>query len=376
MSSQTRSPRTARAGRLVRRLALPVVAGLVLVGCAGTPHHSAAPATTARNGPPSSSAPTRGPVNVYAHDGVGMFAPPAAHAPYLLYVPESAGDGVDVVDPVKMKIIAHYKTGLDPQHVVPSWDEKTLYSTNDLSNTLTPFDPLTGRPKGPNIRVDDPYNMYFTPDGRHAIIVAEARQHLDFRDPHTFALDKRLVVSCPGIDHGDFSADGSFAIFSCEFGGKMVKVDLRTETVAGYLTLPGSSTQDVKLSPDGKIFYAADMYLGGVHLISAATFRQVGFVKTGKDAHGLYISRDGRDLYVSNRGAGSVSVIDVATNKVVQVWKIPGGGSPDMGNVSPDGKTLWLSGRYNATVYAISTVDGSVRQIHVPNKPHGLCVWP
>ena len=353
----------------------------MLAGCGGT-HAAARHSPTTTGTTTSSAAPSavptgpNGQVDVYAHDGVGMLAPAAAHAPYLLYVPESAGDGVDVVNPITMTIIAHYKTGLDPQHVVPSWDEKTLYSTNDLANTITPFNPLTGKPDGPNIPVDDPYNMYFTPDGKHAIIVAEARQHLDFRDPHTFALQKRVVVNCPGIDHGDFSADGSFAIFSCEFAGKIVKIDLRTETVAGYLTLPGSSTQDVKLSPNGKIFYIADMYLGGVHLISADTFRQVGFVKTGKDAHGLYISRDGKDLYVSNRGAGSVSVIDVATNTVVKVWTIPGGGSPDMGNVSPDGTTLWLSGRYNAAVYAFNTTTGAVRTMHVPNKPHGICVWP
>lgn len=355
---------------------LPTVLVLLVAGCGGghpaaTSHAStaAAPHTTA----PSTGGPT---VNIYAHDQAGMLAPAAAKAPYLLYVPESAGNGVDVVDPIKMKIIAHYTTGLDPQHVVPSWDLKTLYSTNDLANSLTPFNPLTGRPDGPNIPVDDPYNMYFTPDGKHAIIVAEARQHLDFRDPHTFQLQKRLVVNCPGIDHGDFSADGSFAIFSCEFGGKMVKIDLRNETVAGYLTLPGSSTQDVKLSPDGKTFYVADMFLGGVHLISAKTFTQVGFIKTGKDAHGLYVSRNTKDLYVSNRGAGSVSVIDFATNKIIAVWRIPGGGSPDMGGVSPDGQTLWLSGRYNAAVYAFNTTTGAVRQMHVPNKPHGICVWP
>jgi len=224
--------------------------------------------------------------------------------------------------------------------------------------------------------VDDPYNMYFTPDGAHSIIVAEARQHLDFRDPHTFALQKRLPVKCPGVNHADFSADGTYMIFSCEFSARLVKVDLRTETVAGYLNLPGSSPHDVKLSPDGSVFYVADMYLGGVHLIDAATFTQVGFIQTGRDAHGLYPSRDGRRLFVSNRG-GSVSVIDFASRRLTATWRIPGGGSPDMGGVSPDGTVLWLSGQYHATVYAISTLDGHlIGQVHVPNKPHGVCVWP
>ena len=306
-----------------------------------------------------------------------MLAPAAQHVPYRLYVPESAGDGVDVIDPAQMKVVAHYRTGLDPQHVVPAWDLSTLYATNDMANSLTPFDPLTSRPSGPSVPVDDPYNMYFTPDGAHAIVVAEARQALDFRDPHSFALQKRVSVRCPGVNHADFSADSSFVIFSGEFGARLVKLDLRTEAVTSYLALPGGSPQDVKLSPDGSVFYVADMKLAGVHLIDAAKFTKTGFIKTGRDAHGLYPSRDARLLYVSNRGAGSVSVIDFSSRSVAATWSIPGGGSPDMGGVSPDGKVLWLSGRYNATVYAFSTDDGHLLgRVPVPNNPHGLCVWP
>ena len=306
-----------------------------------------------------------------------MLSPVVRNDPYRIYVPESAGRDVDVIDPATMKVVARYRTGLDPQHVVPAWDLRTLYVTNDLANSLTPVDPRTGQPGGSNIAVGDPYNLYFTPDGRYAIVVEEARQILAFRDPHTFALIKRVPVQCPGVDHGDFSADGSFAIFSCEFSARMVKVDLGNLSVAGYLDIPGSSPQDVKLDSAGKIFYTADMKRGGVYQISAATFSLIGFIPTGRDAHGLYISRDGKDMYVSNRGSGSVSVIDLTTERVIHTWDIPGGGSPDMGNLSPDGTVIWLSGRYNACVYAISTVDGHlIAKIPVPNEPHGLAVWP
>ena len=315
--------------------------------------------------------------NVYRYTGVGHFAPATRGVPYRLYVPESAGTGVDVIDPVAMRVIAHYKTGLDPQHVVPAYDLRTLYATNDLANSLTPFDPRTGRPSGPNIPVTDPYNMYFTPDGRQAIVVAEARQQLEFYDAHTFALRKIVHVDCAGVDHADFAADGSFLIASCEFGRRLLRLDLRTETITGYLDLPRSSPQDVRISPDGHTFYVADMVLGGVHLIDAGTFRQVRFLRTGRDAHGLYPSRDGTRLFVSNRGSGSISVINFATHSLIATWHLPYAASPDMGGVSPDGKVLWLSGRYNASVYKISTVDGRLLgRVRVPNKPHGLCVWP
>lgn len=344
----------------------------------GSPPRATAdgPTTTTVAGTSPTTA-AKGPVNIYAADGPNNFSPTVKGDPYLIYVPESAGRSVDVIDPRTMTVINRYETGLGPQHVVPSWDLKTLYAANDLGNSLTPIDPRTGLRAGPNIPVDDPYNMYFTPDGRYAIVVEEARQTLAFRDPHTLALIKDVPVTCPGVDHGDFSADGSFAIFSCEFSARMVEIDLSNLSVAGYLNIPGSSPQDVKLDSSGQVFYTADQRRGGVYLISPSSFQVIGFIPTGADAHGLYVSRDGRYMYVTNRGAGSISVIDLATRSVKVTWPIPGGGSPDMGNVSPDGKVLWVSGRYNACVYAISLVDGHlIAKIPVPNEPHGLAVWP
>ena len=317
------------------------------------------------------------PVAVYAHTRAGRWAAATRHVPYLLYVPESAGTGVDVVDPVRLRVVGHYRTGLDPQHVVPSYDLRTLWSTNDLANTLTPFDPRTGRPSGPSVPVDDPYNMYFAPGGREAIVVAEQRQQLDFYDAHTFAPTAVVHVDCAGVDHADVDARETTLVASCEFAHRLLRLDLATRTVTGYLELPGSSPQDVRLSPDGSVFFVADKALGGVHIIDAARFIETGFVRTGRDAHGIYPSRDGRVMYISNRGSGTISVLDPLARRVVATWRLPMGGSPDMGGVSPDGGALWLSGRYDATIYEISTRDGHLMaQVHVPGKPHGMCVWP
>ena len=321
--------------------------------------------------------PVPDPANIYADAGPDMFSPAVRGIPYRIYVPDSGGSTVTVIDPATHRVIATYQSGLNPQHVVPAYDLRTLYATNNQANSLTPINPRTGRPAGPNIPVDDPYNMYFTPDGHYAIVVAEARQNLDFRDPHTFALKHRIHVDCAGVDHIDFAATGAYLIATCEFAGRLVRVDLHTLTVAGYLNLPGSAPQDIKLDPAGRIFYAADKNHGGVWLIDAATFRLAGFIPTGPDAHGLYPSRDSRYLYVTNRDNGTITLISFATRKVITTWRIPGGGSPDMGNLSPDGKVFWVSGRYDNVVYAISTANGHLlARIPVGPQPHGLCVWP
>jgi YVTN family beta-propeller protein len=317
--------------------------------------------------------------NVYAHDGANQIAPAARKAKELIYVPNSLSNSVDVIDPHTYKVVRHFAVGGLPQHVVPAWDLKTLYVTNDTGNSLTKINPVTGKP-GATIPVDDPYNMYFTPDGQYAIVVAERLRRLDFREAHTFRLHKSVSVPCVGIDHIDFSADETYLIASCEFSGQMVKVDVKSERVVGTLTLPDGGSgmpQDVKLSPDGKVFYVADMHAGGLWKIDGQRFKVTGFLPTGAGVHGLYPSRDSKYLYATNRGEGSISVISFRTRKVVAKWRIPGGGSPDMGGVSADGKVLWVSGRYSGVVYAISTRNGRLLgRIPVGSGPHGLCVWP
>ncbi|MBV8079224.1 MAG: beta-propeller fold lactonase family protein [Actinobacteria bacterium] len=315
--------------------------------------------------------------NVYAHDGAGMLAPAARLAVSRIYVPNSESNTVDVIDPHTFRIVERFAVGALPQHVVPAWNLRTLYVTNDLGNSLTTIDPRTGKP-GRTIPVEDPYNMYFTPNGRYAIVVAERLHHLDFRNAHSFALVNSLDMPCVGPDHMDFSALGDYALVSCEFSGEMVKVDVQNQRVAGVLHLPGGGApQDVKLSPDGRVFYVADTVHGGIWEIDGARLKVIGFLRTGSGAHGLYPSRDSKDLYVTNRGEGSISVVSFATRKQVAKWRIPGGGSPDMGGVSADGKVLWVSGRYSGVVYAISTRNGKLlAKIPVGAGPHGLCVWP
>jgi YVTN family beta-propeller protein len=295
-------------------------------------------------------------------------------------VPNSKSGTVSVIDPATFQVIDTFATGSVPQHVVPSWDLKTLWVNNNSGNTLTPIDPLTGKP-GPSIPVDDPYNLYFRPDGALAVVMEERNATITFRDAHDPSLPvvKRLPVPCAGVNHADFSPDGTFFLASCEFSGQLVKVDAQSLEVVGTLTFDfdGSMPQDVRLSPDGTTWLVADMMAGGVWLVDGEAFAVRGFVPTGAGAHGIYPSRDATELYVSNRIAGSISVLDAATLTVTRTWAIPGGGSPDMGGVSADGTVLWLSGRNDGEVYAIDVVHWSLlARIAVGDSPHGLAVFP
>ena len=321
--------------------------------------------------------PVDDPTNIYNHAGANMLSPAVQGDKQLVYVPNSVSNTVDVIDPKTFRIVNHFAVPGQPQHVVPSWDLKTLWVNSDVGNALVPIDPKSGQPGEP-VSVRDPYNLYFTPDGKYAVVMAERLHRIDWRDPHTMALKDSTVVPCAGVNHADFSANGRYFIASCEFDGTMLKVDTLTHKIVGTLSLGhNASPQDVKVSPDGKVFYAADVDSNGVWELTGDPFKNIGFIKTGRGAHGLYTSRDSKYLYVTDRNQGAVTVIDLATRTVKTTWPIPGGGSPDMGNVSADGSQLWLSGRYNGVVYVISTVDGHlIKKIPVGSGPHGLCVFP
>lgn len=329
--------------------------------------------------------------NLYGEAGAGKLSPAVAGALPRVYVPNRRSNTVTVIDPTTLKVVGQFPVGVNPQHVVPSYDLKTLWVTNNAEGQtdggLTPIDPTTGKPGRP-IPVDDPYNMYFTPDGRSAIVVAEGFKRLDFRDPQTMVLQTSLAVpNCGGVNHADFSIDGRYMIATCEYQGSLVKIDLVDRKVVGYLRLSkGGMPQDIRVAPNGETFFVAEMMAGGVYTVDGAAFAETGFIPTGVGTHGLYPSRDGRKLYVANRGSsrvfgpphgkGSVSVIDFASRQVEATWSVPGGGSPDMGNVSVDGKRLWLSGRFDDVVYVFDTATGSVSKIRVGKEPHGLAVWP
>ncbi|WP_416985722.1 YncE family protein [Streptomyces sp. T028] len=322
--------------------------------------------------------PVLDPKDVYAADRPNKLSPVVKDFPSRVYVPNTESDTVSVIDPKTYRVIRTLHVGRQPQHVVPSWDLKTLWVNNNRGHTLTPVDPRTGK-AGKPVEVHDPYNLYFTPDGKYAVVMASLDRELVFRDPHTMKRIRTEPVTCYGVNHADFSPDGRYFIVSCEFSGELLKVDTAKMKVIGQQRLPfkGAMPQDVKISPDGRRFYIADMKADGMWILDGDTFTEPSFLPTGKGTHGLYVSRDSREMYVSNRGEGTISVFDFAKGEVTRKWRLPQGGSPDMGGVSADGNVLWLSGRYDAEVYAVDTRTGrQLARIPVGSGPHGLAVYP
>jgi YVTN family beta-propeller protein len=315
--------------------------------------------------------------NVYANTLSGVVPCPLCELPPRVYVPNSSANTVDVIDPLTFQVIDHFAVAAIPHHIAPAWDMSELYVDNEGSSRLTVIDIHTGRPNGQTIPIPFPYNLYFTPDGSKAIDVVERLQRIEFRDPHNgWRLLGSVGIPWPGADHLDFSADGSYLMISAEYSGVVARVDVVNMKLDGFVRVGGLPI-DVRLSPDGRYFFVTNQGKMGVSVIDPAAMREIQFIPTGRGAHGLQVSRDTKSLYVSNRLEGSFSVIDFATRSVVAKWYIPGGGSPDMLQLNPEGTQLWASGRYNASVYVMSTVTGQLlAKIRVGSQDHGLTYFP
>ena len=227
--------------------------------------------------------------NLYSETVAGRFSPTSAATSCACTCRTCRWNEVYVIDPATFKVVDKFKVGINPQHVVPSWDLKTLFVANNAEGrtdgSLTPVDPKTGKPGTP-LPVDDPYNMYFSPDGKSAIVVAEALKRLDFRDPHTMKLQYSIATPrCAGINHADFSIDGRYAFSPANSPAASSRstwpsarsaipaahqARLPTKVVKGFdgpdevvCTTWKGMPQDIRASPDGTLFFVADMMSNG-----------------------------------------------------------------------------------------------------------------
>jgi YVTN family beta-propeller protein len=381
----------------LRRVALVALVGIIGTACTSaspTPSSSASANAGAASASPTASpsaaqstAPTTQPTatpppvgGVYAATVSGKLDPRIASLPPRVYVPNEESGDVAVIDPLTFRVIGRFKVSLSPEHITPDWDLSKLYVNNMGGSKLTVVDQKTSKPIG-DINVPYPYNLYFTPDGSKAIVVDDfmTAQYLDhnglaFYDRKTWKLLKFLKIPYTGVDHMDFSADGSFLLATCETSGVAVRVDTRTMAITGVARVGGLPLA-IRLSPDGKYFYIANQGEGGVNVVDAKTLKVVRFIRTDTGAHGLGISRDTTKLFVTNRIAGTISVISFATQKVIAKWKA--GPSPDMVAFSPDGSQMWVSNRYNGTVDVFNAETGAIiKTIATGANPHGLIYWP
>jgi YVTN family beta-propeller protein len=368
-----------------RALLLVSVASLTAISCSPVAAVNPSPSPMAQlptltpKSTPSASPTASGQVlsatdNIYYSYTQGLSAKVIRYLPRV-YVPNEYGASVSVIDPSTFQVVDTLTGVMWPEHVTPDWDMTKLYIDGG-DGWLTVIDPTTGKENGSRIFVGNPYNLYFTPDGTTALVVQELLNNIQFYDRKTWQPNGNVHFPFSGVDHLDFSADGSYALVTTEYNGWVFKLDIKKMQIVDQFNVGGLPI-DVKLSPDGKLFYISNQGTGGVNIVDPVAMKAVGFIPTGRGAHGLLVSRSGQSMYVTNRLEGTIAVIDFASKTVTKQWAIPGGGSPDMASLDPDGTQLWVPERFSTYVDVFDTTTTKLlAHIKVGSRPHGLCYYP
>jgi YVTN family beta-propeller protein len=357
-------------------------AATVAAGASSEPSTSPAPAESpVAAAAPTEAAPTEPPPGgIYAGPVSGQLDPRVADLPHRVYVPNETSNDVAIIDPQTFEVVARLNAGFAPEHISPDWDFSKLYVSNMNGASLTVIDPVTEQVTE-TMEVPFPYNLFFTPDGSKAIVVADylgadmvADNGLYFYDRVSWELLKFVQVPWPGVNHLDFTADGRYLLVTCESAGAVVKIDTVEMEITGVVEV-GGSPLDIRLDPDSDVFYVANQGTHGVDVIDPETMTAVGFIPAGNGAHAFAFSRDVTRLFLTNRLGNSIDVIDLDSRTIVDSW--PAGGSPDMATVSPDGSQLWVSNRFHGTVNVFDPETGEIlATIPTGGNPHGLTYWP
>jgi DNA-binding beta-propeller fold protein YncE len=282
----------------------------------------------------------------------------------------SDDDSISVIDSGNYREISRLHIGRSPHHLIATPDASTLVIAMSGSNELVLIDRVTGVEKQ-RITASDPYQIGFSPDGKWFVAASLRLDRIDIYDAHTFQVVRRLSASSMP-SHIAFSRDSSTVFVTLQGTSGVTSVDLASGKVnwtapvgpqpAGIITRPGGTLLVGVMGSD---------YIAEIDPSNGGVIRRI---VTGAGAHNLLAAPDGKTLYVTNRVAGTISVLDADTLAAKGLLQAPGG--PDDMALSPDGHELWVTGRWHAWVDVIELASGALKTtVSVGRSPHGIYVY-
>jgi DNA-binding beta-propeller fold protein YncE len=286
----------------------------------------------------------------------------------IAFVINSAGASISVIDMATQKEVRRIPSLREPHHLVISPDGHSLLVGDTTGNQMMFLDPNTGAVQK-RIPVADPYQLGFSPDGKYLTVNGLARNQVDIYDAASMNLVKRFpVVATPS--HLVYSPDSSTVFVSLQDSDKLVAFDLRTMTRKWIV--PIGKTPAGVLWLNGKVL-VADMGTDYIAVVDPATGQVLRHVVTGKGAHNLFLSPDGKILWVNNRAGGTTVSLDANTLTLIRSYAIPGG--PDDMAFAPNGK-IWITRRWAEKVAILDPNTGTYETIDVGRSPHGIYLNP
>ncbi len=301
----------------------------------------------------------------------------AALTPRPILVLNSLDADVSVIDPVSFKTLKRVPTGKEPHHLYLTPDEKSVIVANAGSNSLTFLDPATGDVQRTLRNIVDPYHLRFSPDMKWFVTAANRLNHVDIyrwqpNDAAPLVLAKRIPTG-KVPSHLFIDSKSTVVYVSVQDSNQLMAIDLATQTPR-WTVSTGKMPADVFLLGDDKTLLlglTGDKFVQ-VWNVQASPAQLIKQIPTGAGAHAFRARGDKRHVFVSNRVANTISLIDTQTLAVVA--DLPGPGGPDCMEVLADGRTLLVSSRWARKLSFIDIESRKLlRQVDVGSSPHG--VW-
>jgi YVTN family beta-propeller protein len=288
---------------------------------------------------------------------------PAAAAPSV-FVVNSNDATISVIDLATHQVENTLPLLREPHHLVLSPDHRSLVVGDTTGNSLFFLDPRTGALQR-RVTISDPYQLRYSPNGRLLTTAGLARNQIDIYDATTLALLHRVPArSMPS--HIDYSPDSATVFVSLQGTNRLIAIRTTDGTIAWNARV--CSTPAGVMWQHGEILVGC---MGEAHIavVDPATGRVTRVIPTGRGAHTMFLSPDGKLIYATNRVEGSISVIDADTLTVKRTLDVPGG--PDDIDFAPDGH-LWAALRFAQSVAVIDPSTGAIERIAVGRSPHGI----
>ncbi|WP_395060475.1 YncE family protein [Polaromonas sp.] len=291
-----------------------------------------------------------------------------------VFVLNSLDASVSVINPLTWTETKRIATGKEPHHLYLTPDEKSVIVANALSDTLTFIDPKSAEVQRVIPGILDPYHLRFSPDMKWFVTAANRLNHIDIYrwDGSNITLVKRVATG-KTPSHLWIDSKSTTVYSTMQDSDELIALDLATQTIK-WRTATGSIPADLYGSADDKLILIGLTGSDTVEVfdVSGKLPLRTRVIKTGAGAHAFRALGDGRHVLVSNRVANSISKIDLQTLAVVDNYPAPGG--PDCIEVSRDGKLIYVTSRWARKLTVIDMASRKVvRQVNVGKSPHG--VW-
>jgi YVTN family beta-propeller protein len=284
-------------------------------------------------------------------------------------IANSMSDTLTVADGRTLEPVSTIKVGREPHKFRQARASGTVYSCNSSGNEMLEIDPASLRIVR-RIPILDPYNVVFTRDGRYLYKVAYRYDFVEIHDGHTFKPLRRLHTGRQP-SHMWFSPDQRWFVNSNQNANTISVIDTQRKVVARQISVDALPA-GVEISRDGQYLFVA-CHLGTIGVFSTDEWKLVKKVHSGKGAHEMAVTADGRTIYVTNRYEDTASVFDVAGQRVVEKFHVPGG--PDMPVLSPREDQLWISGRFGNTATVVDTRSLKIlNTFRTGQSPHGIFI--